>query len=366
MSRDGRSWVMATGGTGGHIYPALAVAREAAARGLEVAFLGQAEGLEARLVPQEGFAFVGVAAGKWDRARPDARQALRAGLGLAQALRALRRLEPAIVVGFGGFASFPGLAAARLLRLPYALHEGNAYPGRVTRLFAKGARLVALSHEAARAHLPGAQRLELTGFPVRESRLPKAEARARLGLPVEGVLTLVMGGSQGSAALNRAVPRAFAALDDKPLVLHSTGPRWLEEVRAQLGDPRYHASGFVDAGLAWSAADLAITRAGVSTLAEAAFHGVPCLMVPLPSSAEDHQRHNARAAAAAGAGWVVEEGELARLAAAWQRALEPEVRGQASASARRLSPAGAAGALVDLLERELIGPSLAPRGRGAL
>lgn len=366
MSRGGRGWVMATGGTGGHIYPALAVAKAAAARGIEVTFLGQAEGMEARVVPQEGFAFVGVAAGKWDRARPDPRQALRAGWGLVQAVRALRRLEPALVVGFGGFASFPGLAAARWLRLPHAIHEGNAYPGWVTRLFAKSARLVALSHEAAKAHLPAAHRLELTGFPVRESRVPKAEARARLGLPETGVLTLVMGGSQGSAALNAAVPRAFAALAEKPLVLHSTGPRWLEQVRAQVANPSYHLTGFVDATLAWSAADLAITRAGVSTLAEAAYHGVPCLMVPLPSSAEDHQRHNARAVAAAGAGWVVEERELERLAPAWQRALEPEVRTPASACARRLSPAGAARALVDLLERELAGPSRSPRHRGAL
>ena len=360
--------LFATGGTGGHIYPALAIAREALSRGYSVSFLGQAEGMEARIVPREGFKFHGVMAGKWDRQRPDPRQALRAGQGLWQALRLVKRLKPDLVVGFGGFASFPGLAAARLLRVPYVLHEGNAYPGRVVRWFAGRAAAVAVTSEAARPHLSARVRVVVTGFPVREERVGKAEARAQLGLPAGGVLALVMGGSQGSRVLNEAVPEAYRSLNDPPLVLHGTGERWLEPVRArlhQLGVPqdRYHTSGFLDARLAWSAADVAIVRAGISTLAEAAYHGVPVLMVPLPSAAENHQLHNARAVAAARAGWLVEERDLSTLASTWQQALDSERRRQASAAARRLSPAGAAAALVRLIDEQLSAKHSAPAGK---
>ena len=345
--------LFATGGTGGHIYPALAIAKAAQVRGYEVAFIGQAEGMEAQVIPQAGFTFYGVGAGKWDRQRPNPLQGVRAANGLVQAVRTVRRVNPALVVGFGGFASFPGIAAARLTGTPYLLHEGNAYPGRVTHLFAGGAKVVAVSHEAARARLKRARQVEVTGFPVREVRVENLEARRRLGLPTEGVLTFVMGGSQGSKVLNETVPKVFEEVGGT-IVLHSTGRRWLEVVRggtAQLEG--YYTEGFVDASLAWSAADLAITRAGFGTLAEAAFHGVPTLMVPLPTAAENHQLHNARAFAAAGAGWVVEERELENLAEVWMHALTEEVRRQASTTALALSPVGAATTFVDLIDKML-------------
>ena len=345
--------LFATGGTGGHIYPALAIAKAAQARSVEVAFIGQENGMEARIIPEAGFTFHPVSAGKWDRQRPDPRQGLRAAGGLVQAVRTVRRLRPALVVGFGGFASFPGVAAARLTGTPYLLHEGNAYPGRVTHLLKGGARAVAVSHAAARDRLQQARRVEVTGFPVREVRVEKSEARKRLGLPEEGVLTFVMGGSQGSKILNETVPKVFEKMSGTT-VLHSTGRRWLDAVRASTNRlEHYYTEGFVDATLAWSAADLAITRAGISTLSEAAFHGVPTLMVPLPTAAENHQLHNARAFAASGAGWVVEERDLGNLAEVWTRALNEEVRRKASAAALALSPAGAASAFVDLIDTVL-------------
>ncbi|CAN5771819.1 undecaprenyldiphospho-muramoylpentapeptide beta-N-acetylglucosaminyltransferase [soil metagenome] len=346
--------LFATGGTGGHIYPALSVAKEAQVRGYQPIFLGGADSMEARVIPEAGFEFHGVATGKWDRSRPDPRQGFKAVKGLAQAVQWVRRLEPAVVIGFGGFASFPGLAAARILGVPYVLHEGNAYPGKVTRWLAGGAAAVAVSQQAAAAHLPQANKIVVTGFPVREERVDKAEARARLNLPATGPLTFVMGGSQGSVVLNEAVPAAFGELAAPGFVLHSVGRRWETQVEERTRDlETYHTTGFVDATLAWSAADLAITRAGISTLSEAAFHGVPVIMVPLPSSAENHQLHNAQSVAAAGAGWVVEEKNLAELRATWQHALEPEVLEQASRAPRVLSPRVAAGALVDLLDTVL-------------
>lgn len=346
--------VLATGGTGGHIYPATATAKALLALGLEVAFIGQQRGLEARIVPAEGLPFYGVRAGKWHRGRPDPREALHAALGLIDAVAILRRLRPTLVVGFGGFASFPALAAARLLGLPYALHEQNAYPGKVVRWFARGARFVAAASSDVAAHLPVP--VEVTGVPVREVRIDKHHARRQLGLPETGPVTLVMGGSQGSVVLNRAVPDAFealpAALKGDLNVLQSSGPAHVEPTRGRVaGLPGYRVDGYLDSVLAWSAADLGVTRAGNGTLAEAAFYGVPLIMVPLPSAAENHQLHNAKAVQAAGAGVVVEEHELERLPGAWQRLLDPQMRAEAGAKARHRSPEGAADRLAELVAR---------------
>lgn len=348
--------VLATGGTGGHIYPAVAAARELGRRGVGVAFVGQAEGLEARVVPAEGLPFYGVRAGKWHRGRPDPRQAVRAALGFADAVTLLRRLRPPLVLGFGGFASFPALAAARLLGIPYALHEQNVFPGKVVRWFAKGARFVAVAAAETGRHLdvPAIP----VGLPVRELRVPKQEARRRLGLPETGLVTLVMGGSQGSLVLNRAVPEAFRrlpeALKTDLTVLHSSGPAHLAATQAAARDlPNYRVDPYLEGVLAWSAADSGVTRSGNGTLAEAAFHGVPLVMVPLPSAAENHQLFNAQALQAAGAGRVVEERELDKLAAAWADVLEPATRTAMSTRAAERSPAGAAARLAELTLRTL-------------
>lgn len=346
--------VLASGGTGGHIYPAAATAKALLERGFEVAFIGQQGGLEARIVPAEGLPFYGVRAGKWHRGRPDPRQALRAALGLTDALRLIRTLKPVLVLGFGGFASFPALAAARLLGVPYALHEQNAYPGKVVRWFARGARFIATATAEAGEHLK--RPTKVVGVPVREVKVDKKYARRELGLPEQGTITLVMGGSQGSVMLNSAVPDAFAGLSEglraSLTVLHGSGPANLKLTRERCADfPNYRVDGYLESVLAWSAADLGITRAGNGTLAEAAFHGVPLVMVPLPSAAENHQLHNARAAEAAGAGTLVEERELERLTDAWQRLLEPKARTAASLAAARRSPEGAASRLAALVER---------------
>lgn len=339
--------VLATGGTGGHVFPALAVAREAVASGLTPVVLGARDGLEERVAAEAGLGFVGVSAGKWDRGRPSPVQAARAAAGLAEAYLALRRLRPRVVVGFGGYASFPGAAAATRLRVPLVLHEGNAYPSAVNRWLASRAELVIVAQEEALAHLRDVRRSLVVPFPVREERVPRAEARAALGLPPDAVVTLVMGGSQGSATLNREAPRAYREVGPQAPggaphhVVHAAGPGRAGEVDAA-DLPLYHVREFVDAVVAWSAADLAVTRAGMGTLSEAAFHGVPLVMVPLPSAADDHQLHNARAVAAAGAGVVVEEKEVSRLGSAWRSLLAPEARAAAAAAAARRTPAGAA------------------------
>ncbi len=351
--------VLAAGGTGGHIYPALAVGKLAQARGLKVAFIGQEGGMEARLVPPSGIEFHGVSAGKLHRGRPRPGQALAAASGVVEAWSLVRKWRPKLraVVGFGGFASFPGAFAATRCRVPLVLHEGNAYPSLVNRWLAARATLVITVQDEALAHLKGVRRSLVIPYPVDERRLERTVARQQYALPEDALVTLVMGGSQGSAALNREVPAAFAKLLEAAAeqpevrrlhVLHSAGLGNAESVRlAAQALPRYHVHEYLDATSAWSAADLGITRAGIGTLASAAYHGVPLVTVPLPSSAEGHQLHNARAAEAAGAATVVEESDFGKLKAAWLELLEPAVLAKGKAAAAARSPAGAAESILN-------------------
>lgn len=343
--------LLATGGSGGHIYPALAVARAAEEQGAAVSFIGSAGGMEERLVGEAGLPFFGVRAGKWDRQRPDPREGIRALSGLTAALRHVRSERPDLLIGFGGFASFPGCVAAVLTNRPLMLHEGNAFPSRVNRWFAPRAELIVSAQAEALPRLKGVKRSQVIPFPVREERVERSEARRLLGLPEEAVVTLVMGGSQGSLPLNEAVPEAFKQLQSlagvnelgEHHVLHSTGPRWFDELARRHADlPNYHLEPYLNATHAWAAADLAITRAGVGTISEAAYHGVPLLLVPLPTAAEDHQLHNARSAVEAGTAMLLEQRDLDRLAEVWLTALAPPWRSAAAESAAKRSPAGAA------------------------
>lgn len=363
-----RLW-LATGGTGGHVFPALALAERASKAGWEVTVIGGANGPEAGWSAAAGVPFVGVPSGKLDRSRPSPRELARAMAGVLRATAALRRARPDLLVGFGGFASLPGVAAAWLTRTPFAVHETNAVPGLVTRAFARRARLTVLTQAVAASRLPGA-RVCVVPLPVREKRVDRAEARAALGVPADATLTLVLGGSQGSAYLNEAVPQVAArVLRDHPRLwlLHQTGDRWRAEVDARLGPAeRTRRVGFVDAATAFSAADVAITRGGFGTLADAAFHGVPLVVVPLPSSAEDHQRHNAEALAADGAGSWAAQGDLAALESAWRTLLDPERRRLAAAAARARSPEGGGERLLAALAphaRRRPDPPRTPRSR---
>ena len=343
--------LLAAGGTGGHVYPALALAHEAQRAGDTVLLLGARGGMEERIAREAGLPFHGVAAGKWDRQRPDPRQAFAALAGLRDAIRTTRRFAPDVVVGFGGFASFPGCIAATVTRTPLLLHEGNVQPGRVTRWFAQRAACVATAIPETAEHLARGVATRHVGFPVREERPDRQASRRALGIPEDAVVTLVMGGSQGSLALNEAVPAAFRTLSEseRGFVLHAAGRRWADTVTVATADlPTYHVHAFLDAPRAWAAADLAITRGGISTLSEAAFHGVPLVIVPLPTSADDHQRANARAVADAGAGWSVEQDDAEGLLTAWRALLDPAARVRAGQAMHARSPEGAAARLYEL------------------
>jgi UDP-N-acetylglucosamine--N-acetylmuramyl-(pentapeptide) pyrophosphoryl-undecaprenol N-acetylglucosamine transferase len=350
--------LLAAGGTAGHVYPAVALSRVLEARGVECALIGSSGGMEERLAAEEKLEFFGVRSGKIDRSRLDPRALWRAVAGFGDAVAVTRRFKPDLTVGFGGFASFPGVAAAWFTGTPHAMHEANALPGLVTRAFARSAKLIALADEATRARLPG-EKCVLVGMPVREQSLEKTAALEPLNLEAGKMTVLVMGGSQGSVKLNQLLPPILErVLSGKNVqVLHQTGRGRLSEVQPRVAHlPWYHTAEYVDGIAAWSAADFAITRAGMSTIADAAFHGVPLLLVPLPSSSEDHQSRNAESLESRGAGrWIPQsdlEAEAAsglpgKLSEGMLSCLEPESLQTMRAAALRASPAGAATRLAE-------------------
>jgi UDP-N-acetylglucosamine--N-acetylmuramyl-(pentapeptide) pyrophosphoryl-undecaprenol N-acetylglucosamine transferase len=336
-----RAVVLAGGGTGGHIFPALALAEAIRRRDPEtrVSFMGTERGLEARLVPSAGVALDLVPAAQI-AGRSPARKLLGGLVLLRGVLRAralLRARGAELVIGVGGYASVPAVAAAALARIPVALLEPNARPGRANRALARFARAIFVQFEDARAAFPAA-RVEALGYPVRE--IPK-----RAGSPAEsgGVRLLVLGGSQGARSLNAAL----CALLPRPelegvSIAHQTGAADLEAVRAAYataGVEAEVAAFFDDVPERLARADLLIARAGAATAAELCAAGVAAILVPYPHAADDHQLANARELERAGACRVVEDRELATR-------LEPELRallGDAHARARLAAGAAARG-----------------------
>jgi UDP-N-acetylglucosamine--N-acetylmuramyl-(pentapeptide) pyrophosphoryl-undecaprenol N-acetylglucosamine transferase len=305
--------VIAGGGTGGHLYPGIAIAEELQRRrqGVEVVFAGAGLPLEREILGRHGYRLVAVTSGGVVGRSPlrmlgGALLALR---GFLQALRALWSLKPRMVIGVGGYASGPVMLAAVALRLPTLIHEQNYYPGLTNRLLAPWVRRVAVSFEETRHELGG--RGEVTGNPIRtDFRSSRRKARG------EGFHLLIFGGSQGARALNTAVIEALRHLEPHRLglrVLHGTGQADLERVTAAYAGRGFEAQvvPYIAAiREAYDRADLVIARAGASSVAEIAACGKASILVPLPTAAHDHQRRNARKFAEAGAALVLEEGSL--------------------------------------------------------
>ena len=309
-----RPILVMAGGTGGHVYPALAVARALQANARSVVWLGTHRGLEARVVPAAGIDI------EWISVRGLRRKGLLAtliapfqiGWALLQSLGVILRRRPAAVLGMGGFVSGPGGVAAWLTRRPLVIHEQNAAAGLTNRLLARLARVVLQAFPGSFNSDVGA---ETVGNPVRED-IAAIEPPARRYADRHGSLRLlVLGGSQGALALNRTVPAALALLDaaDRPVVRHQCGEKTLDIARQA-----YAGSGidvellpFIeDMAKAHSWADLVVCRAGALTVAELCAAGLPALFVPYPAAVDDHQTANARPMAAAGAAAIIQEAEL--------------------------------------------------------
>ncbi|HWH29156.1 MAG TPA: UDP-N-acetylglucosamine--N-acetylmuramyl-(pentapeptide) pyrophosphoryl-undecaprenol N-acetylglucosamine transferase, partial [Mycobacteriales bacterium] len=286
------SVVIAGGGTAGHVEPALATAD--AVRRLRpdavVTALGTAAGLEARLVPARGYELAEIPRVPLPRRpTPDLlRVPGRLRGAVRQARRHLDRVDADVVVGFGGYVALPAYLAARRRHTPVVVHEANARAGLANRI---GARLT--PHVAAAVEGSGLKDARVVGIPLRpqiatlDRAATRAEARRAFGLPPEGRVLLVTGGSQGALRLNRAVAGAARDLASAGVsVLHVAGPRQVDAVRTTLGDrppATHHVLPYVDRmDLAYAAADLAVCRAGAMTCAELAAVGLPAVYVPLP------------------------------------------------------------------------------------
>jgi UDP-N-acetylglucosamine--N-acetylmuramyl-(pentapeptide) pyrophosphoryl-undecaprenol N-acetylglucosamine transferase len=307
-----RTILIMAGGTGGHVFPALAVADYLRTLGWRVVWLGARTGMEATLVPKHGYEMAWVRFSGLRGKGLVAKLLLPLNLLVAfwQSLRALRAQRPDVVLGMGGYVAFPGGMMAALLGRPLAIHEQNSIAGLANRVLAGVADHVLVA-------FPGALRkATFVGNPVRD-------AIARIGPPAErfagrtGPLRLlVVGGSLGAAALNDIVPRALALLpaDMRPAVVHQSGAKHVEELRANYARAGVEASAVAfidDMARAYADADVVICRAGATTVAELAAAGVAAILVPFPFAVDDHQTTNARYLVDAGAGLLVQQRDLA-------------------------------------------------------
>ena len=302
------------GGTGGHVYPALAVAQKLREAGNHVVWMGVRHGLEAEVVSASGIElhFVSVSGVRRKGVSPWLLAPFRVLRALLQALGVVWKIKPRVVLGMGGFASGPGGVAAWLLRRPLLIHEQNAAPGLTNRLLSKIATVVLESFPES---FPSRCKAVRTGNPVRVEILDIEAPQTRL-LGRNGPLRLlVLGGSLGAQRLNEVVPEAIKWLPDSVSidVRHQTGRRHLESTTA-----RYQAlaldvvpDAFIDdMGEAYAWADLAVCRAGAMTISELAAAGVPAVLVPFPHAVDDHQTLNARYLAQAGGAVLLPEHQL--------------------------------------------------------
>ncbi len=303
-------FLIAAGGTVGHVAPALAVAEALRRRGGLVTFAGSPDRVEARLVPEHGYEFDAFAVSGLPR-RPSAELVRATGRALAAPAacrRILRRRKPDVVLGAGGYVAGPMVLAARLERIPCALTEADAHLGLANRLAAPLADRVFLALPVGR----DGDKYRAVGRPIPESSRPleREEARSRLELPSDARVVLVFGGSLGARLLNDVALAAWAA--EGPAVIHLCGERDYPELVGRVTRPDYVLRPFIDEiGIAYGAADVVLARAGGSVW-ELAAAGLPAVLVPGAFATGQHQEKNARWFAAAGGAVVVPEAEAAR------------------------------------------------------
>lgn len=310
-----RTLLVMAGGTGGHVFPGLAVADLLKSRGWNVVWMGNPDGMEAKLVPSRGYEMVWVRFGAL-RGKGLLRKLLLPFTllsGFWQALRAIRSVKPDVVLGMGGYISFPGGMMAVLQGYPLVVHEQNSIAGLANRVLAKVATRVVCGFPNV---LPGS---EWVGNPVRPEIAQMQEPAERYASRelVEGapLNLLVLGGSLGALAINEVVPKGLALLDEemRPMVVHQAGEKHLEKLQEnyELAGVRANCVAFIDdmAG-AYEWADLVVCRAGALTVAELAAAGVASILVPFPSAVDDHQTFNAKFLSSAGGAVLLPQNEI--------------------------------------------------------
>ncbi len=353
--------LFAGGGTGGHLYPALALAAALKREkpDMEVHFVGARRGVEARVLPNEQQPHTLLPFEPLRRDKVWQNWKLIPSLfGSVRGLRKLfREFRPQLVVGTGGYASAPACLYAVARGIPVAVQEQNSHAGLTTRTLSRWARQVHLGFPEARRHMKPGKHTEITtlGNPIRppDPTIDRNAARAKFGLRSDSTVVLVVGGSQGSRAINEAVLSAIAQAPTRPgahalEMLWATGPNHFDSVTKRLpaaAQTWVKTVAYINNMLdALAAADVAISRAGAMATAELLAWGIPALLIPLPTAAADHQTHNARALAEAGAATMLLERDVTadKLWHELNRMISPDVRSRMSAAARERARPNAA------------------------
>jgi UDP-N-acetylglucosamine--N-acetylmuramyl-(pentapeptide) pyrophosphoryl-undecaprenol N-acetylglucosamine transferase len=351
--------LIAGGGTGGHLFPGVAIAEEIRARhpDAEITFVGTRRGIEARVLPDLGWPLelIEVSGLKTVGAMGAVRGLFRLPRAYFQARALVKKHAPDAVIGVGGYASGPVVLAARMRGVPTAICEQNSIPGLTNKMLGRIARTVFLSFDESKRFFRPTKIL-MTGNPVRRDLVQKLLGEAA---PHTGVHVLVCGGSQGAVAVNELASQALIALaDPRVTITHQTGEKDLEATRA-----RYAAGGVAadchafikDMAGAYQRADIIIGRAGATTVAELAIAGKPAIFIPYPFAADNHQELNAREMAAKGAALMFRQSELTadKLADALRPLLtDDKKRSEMGAAMKSLAKPGAAGAVADWCEQQ--------------
>lgn len=310
------------GGTAGHIYPGLALAEslKAADSQIEPIFIGTAGGLETKLIPKAGYQLITVPVTSFSRSLnwQTVVFATKLSAGILKSARILQRLKPAVVVGMGGYASFPLVLAASWQGYPCLIHEQNSVAGLANRVLAKKVKVVATSFAVTNEYFKEAKKVVLVGNPVRpgvlKATLSEAEQTLRLKKEKDKTYLLVFGGSQGASSINAVVFSLVkqSLLPDNMIVIHLTGQAEVENYQQQKKElpsqqqKRYHPLAYLDnIGLAYCLADIVVCRAGASSIAEVTAVGLPSILVPYPYATDNHQLKNAEVLKEAGAARLI-------------------------------------------------------------
>jgi len=300
------------GGTGGHVYPALALAKNILNNGGEVLYVGTGKGLEAKIVPEAGIPFQTIEVEGWQR--KFSWQALRAGFkalkGWVQAFNIIRKFKPQLIVGTGGYVCGPVVLAGSFLKIPTVIHEQNALPGLTNKALARVVNKVMITFAGAEKYFPDPKKVVLTGLPVREEilKINKKEAREFFKLDPTKITLLVSGGSRGAKSINTAMADIYPELlkNSDLQIIHITGEQGYREMLSNLAEKGIKLDKCgnlilrpylyeMEYGL--NAADFCIGRAGATFIAEITTIGLPAILVPYPYASENHQEYNARSLA---------------------------------------------------------------------
>lgn len=356
---DNPKFIISGGGTGGHIFPALSIAEELHRRypASEILFVGAQGRMEMEKVPAAGYPIKGLPVAGFNRHNllKNFSVLLKLRRSMKMARRIITSFKPAVVIGVGGYASGPTLKAAQRAGIPTLLQEQNSYPGVTNKLLAKRAAKICVAYEGMERYFP-AEKILLTGNPVRAGllncTLSPGEARRTFGLDPERPTMLVVGGSLGARTINESIAEALKRLTGAGVqVIWQTGKSYADTAAAAAkGMKGVVVTPFIsDMAAAYRAADLVVSRAGAGSISELELLSKPCILVPSPNVAEDHQTHNARALSSRGAAILIPDAEarLTLASACLDLMAAPERRRTMSDEIARLAHNHSAAAIVD-------------------